>query len=167
MTLNFRSSFFLAAFTCFALLAAAHILERVYYLEPCPLCILQRGVFWIMAFLFLLGAIHHPKNKGRFIYAGLTLLLGLLGALLAMRQIWLQHLPSAEVPACTAGFDRLLAIKPLFEVLQVVLTASGECAKNDFSILSLSIPSWTLLTYISFMMFSVILLVLQKKRRIP
>ena len=129
------------------------------------------GVFFSPASLFLLFSLffvayRDPKNLSRYGYYGGVILLSLMGMVLAIRHIWLQHLPPEKVPACTAGLERLLSIKPFFEAFKTILMSGGECAKVDFRFFSLSIPLWTLLIFFSFAAFGVLLWFLQKKRRI-
>lgn len=164
--LTFRVCFFIAGLVCLALLGIAYLLEYGFHLDPCPLCLLQRYLFWIMTFIFFLSSTHHCKTPGRYIYCGIIFILGVMGALLSARHIWLQHLPSDQTPACTAGLERMLRFQPLQEVLKTVLTSSGECAKVDFTILTFSLPAWTLLCFLGITSFSILLIILHKKRRI-
>ena len=45
-------------FVCLLLLAGAYGLEYLGGMEPCPLCMVQRAVFAVLAFFFLLGFLH-------------------------------------------------------------------------------------------------------------
>lgn len=166
LKLSFRLSFIIAGLFCLLLLSVGYLLEYGFHLEPCPLCLLQRYVFWAMAFVFGLGALHDCKNIGRYLYSGIAFVLASLGASLALRHIWLQHLPPEQAPACTAGLERMLQFQPWLQVLKTVLTASGQCAKVDFTILTLSLPVWTLFSFLALMIFIMLIIILQKKRRI-
>jgi disulfide bond formation protein DsbB len=57
----------------------------------------QRGFYYAIAIVFLLAAVH---GTGTLAYAVAGLVLALGGAGVAARQVWLQHLPAAQVPAC-------------------------------------------------------------------
>ena len=132
----------LLAALCLALVAIAVALEAIGGMEPCPLCVFQRIAFVAMAAALLLGV----ARPGR-LCAGLTALAGLAGSGLAMRHLWLQSLPPDQVPACGPGLDYLLGAFPLTQVVDMVLSGSGECAEVDY-VLGLSIPAWTLLAYL-------------------
>jgi len=80
------------------------------------------------------------------IYATLLAAAGFSGIAVAGRHVWLQSLPPDKVPACGPGLDFMLDAFPLFEVLQVVLTGSGECATIDWRFLGLSMPVWVLIS---------------------
>ena len=71
-----------------------------------------------------------------------------VGAAIAARHVWLQHLPPEETPRCGPGLDYLLDTLPLNELVREVLTGSGECAKVDWTLLGLSMPEWTLLLFL-------------------
>mgnify|MGYP002278641253 FL=1 len=132
----------LLSLVCFALVAIAVALEAIGGMEPCPLCVFQRMAFLTMGAALLLGVF----IPGR-LAAGLTALAGLAGIGLAWRHLWLQSLPPDQVPACGPGLDYLLEAFPLTEVVNMVLSGSGECAEVD-DVLGLSIPVWTLVAYI-------------------
>ena len=94
--LNSREGFILGFLICLGLLGGAYIIEYGFHVEPCPLCVLQRMVFWGMGIVFLIGAFHNPKNKLKDFLCVILTVLGVSGILLATRQIWLQNLPLGE-----------------------------------------------------------------------
>ena len=135
-------------------LACAGGLGFAYYaqfylgLEPCPLCIFQRIALLALGLVFLLAAAHHPQSKGGRVYGVLLGLIASIGASIATRHIWLQHLPPEQAPRCGPGLDYLLETLPLNETIREVLTGSGECAKVDWTLLGLSLPQGTLLVFL-------------------
>ena len=150
---------FLAGFlTCVGLMGTGLYLQYVEGQEPCPLCILQRIAYISMMAVFLVGAIHNPRSVGIRIYGGLALLAGLAGTGVAVRHVWLQHLPAAEVPACGPGFAYMMKKFPLYDVLSKVLAGSGECAKVDWTFLSLSIAEWSLVWFVLLSAFCVFII---------
>src|ERR1700704_6505896 len=54
--LTTRAAFALGALACALLLAFGYFLQHVKGLEPCPLCLLQRGFFYAVLAIFLLAA---------------------------------------------------------------------------------------------------------------
>ncbi len=127
---------------CLMLVAFAVGLEVLFDMEPCPLCIFQRLVFVAMGVILLLGVL----APGRLV-AIATALAALGGVAIAARHLWLQSLPPDQVPACGPGLDYLLGVFPLADVIQMVLSGSGECAEVD-RVLGLSIPVWTMAGYV-------------------
>ncbi len=129
---------------CAGLMAYALYAQYVLQLDPCPLCIFQRVAVIILGCVFLLAAVHNPGRSGRLSYAVL-LLAGGAGIFVAGRHVWLQNLPPDKVPACGPGLDFMLESFPALEVLEMVLTGSGECATVDWSLLGMSMPAWVLI----------------------
>lgn len=129
---------------CLGLLGYGYYLQYVQGLEPCPLCMVQRVVFMALAVVFLIAALHNPLGWGSRIYGALILLLGAAGAAVAGRQVWLQGLPPEQVPECGPPLDYMLDVLPLAEVINTVLSGSGECAEVDWTFLGLSIAGWAL-----------------------
>ena len=120
-------------------------LQKTVNLDPCPLCIFQRiglivmGVFALLAFLF------NPKSVQLRIALMIGALLGMLwGMAIAIRHIWIQHLPADQVPSCGPGLSYWMDTLPIMQVFKAVLQGSGECAVIDWTFLGLSIPQMTL-----------------------
>jgi disulfide bond formation protein DsbB len=131
---------------CIGLLSYALYAQYGLQLEPCPLCIFQRVAVFAMGAVFLLAALHNPGRRGTLVYAALLAAAGFAGMAVAGRHVWLQNLPPEKVPACGPGLEYMLDAFPLFEVLEVVLSGSGECATIDWSFLGLSMPVWVLIS---------------------
>ena len=114
---------------CAALLAYAYYAQFVLHLEPCPLCIFQRVGVLALGLVFLIAAAHDPVGWGRRAYAAAAAAAALATVGVAVRHLYIQHLPEGSVPACGASLDFMLKVFSLSEVLVKVLTGSGECAK--------------------------------------
>lgn len=127
--------------------ASALYLQYVLRQEPCPLCMIQRVIFISIGVSYLIAALHNPKRIGMRVYAGLIALLSVLGVMVASRHIWIQYLPKDQVPGCGPGLDFMLKNFPLSEVWQELLHGSGECAEKGWTLLTLGIPEWSLISY--------------------
>jgi disulfide bond formation protein DsbB len=148
MKMNNRVMFGAGALVCAALLAYAYYLQYAQGLEPCPLCLMQRGFFYAVMALFVLGALHGPGRTGAWIYSALIVLFAAGGAATAGRQVWLQSLPADKVPACGPDLFFMLNNLPLMRTLQKVFQGSGECAVVDWKFLGLSIAGWSLVWFV-------------------
>lgn len=144
---NPRALFALTATICAALLGYGYYLQFVQHLEPCPMCIFQRLCYLAIIIVTLLATLHGPRRGGVYVYGLLTTLAALLGAGIAARQTWLQHLPEDQVPACGPGLDYMLEQFPLAQVVKQALRGTGECAAVDWTFLSLSIAEWSLICF--------------------
>ena len=132
--------------SCVGMMAYALYAQYQLYLDPCPLCILQRIAVIGMGINFLLLAVHNPRPGWvRRIYLGLFGLSAFGGIIVAGRHVWLQHLPPDKVPSCGPGLGYMLDTFPLADALKMVFTGSGECASIDWSFLGLSMPMWVLI----------------------
>ncbi len=115
---------------CAAMLGIAYYMQYAMRLEPCPLCIMQRIFFFATGVTGLIGAIHSPGAKGVRNYGIAGTLFALGGAGFALRQIYLQHLPKDQIPACLPSIEYMLdADFPLADVLDVLLKGDGNCAE--------------------------------------
>lgn len=143
----FRKLSTIGLLICLGLLAFALYLQQVHGLKPCPLCVLQRAVFFLMAVLFLSGMLYHPLPKGRHILSGTLIVLAVLGGLIALRQVFLQMQGSAAVGNCGPGLGFMLQRFSLPKVIMYVFQGSGDCALVDWTFLGLSIAGWALLAF--------------------
>ena len=143
---------------CVALMTTALWLQYVEGLEPCPLCVLQRGAVILLGVVMLAGAVHDPGSLGRRVYGVMITIAAIAGAAVAGRHVWLQSLPPGEAPECGPGLEYMLGAFPLTEVIGMVLSGSGECAEVLWTFLSLSIPEWTLLMFVAFAVFGLVLI---------
>lgn len=148
MPVNPRTGNLLAALACAGLMGYALYSQHVLGYEPCPLCIFQRVAVLALGAVFLLAAVHGPGPRGRRAYSLLLLLAAAGGAGVAGRHLWLQSLPPERVPACGPGLDYMLESFPFTEVLQTVLSGSGECAEINWRFLGLAMPAWVLISLV-------------------
>ena len=140
--------FYLAIFTgCLLLLGFGLYLEHAQGLEPCPLCIFQRIAYIAITVIALIAAIHNPQNVMRMVYNGLLIITSLIGAGIAGRQTWLQHLPPELVPECGPGLEYMLEVFPFQQAISMILKGSGECAEVQWTFLSFSIAEWSLVCF--------------------
>lgn len=147
MNLPSRRALNLLGFSiCAGMMGYALYAEHQLYLDPCPLCILQRVAVIGMGLGFLLLAVHNPSpGWARRIYLGIFALFAIEGLIVAGRHVWLQYLPADEVPSCGPGLGYMLDSFPFADALKMVFTGSGECASVDWSLVGLSMPMWVLL----------------------
>ncbi|MDZ7810247.1 MAG: disulfide bond formation protein B [Arhodomonas sp.] len=97
--------------------------------------------------MLLLAGLHAPRSAAARVYAVLAVVVSAIGVALSWRHLWLQSLPPDQVPACGPGLGYMMDTLPLMDVLERVLSGSGECAEVD-RVLGVSIPAWTLLAFV-------------------
>jgi disulfide bond formation protein DsbB len=145
-----RTGLALGAAACAALLGYGFYLQYFDGQDPCPLCLVQRGFYFGLLFVFLAAAIHGPKRVGGIVYGLLGLLLAAGGAGTAGRQVWLQHLPPELVPKCGPDLYYMLDNFPLAKTVTNLFKGSGQCAEVTWRALGLSIAEWSLGFFVTF-----------------
>lgn len=143
-----RLGYLIGFLVCAGLLAIALYLQYFEHQEPCPLCILQRVAFIALMMVFLIAALHGPGRAGGIIYGGVVFVVASLGAAVATRHVWLQHLPRDQVPECGPGLEYMLKRFPLSRALDKILSGSGECAETGWTFLGLSAAGWALVWFV-------------------
>lgn len=145
-----RGLFVLMAIAAAALMAFALYLQEVQGQHPCPLCITQRIFVIAAGALSLAAALHNPAQTGRRIWSALVLLAAVIGGGVAIRHVWIQHLPEDQVPACGPSIGYMFENFPLAKALQLLFKGDGNCAEIGWTFLTLSIPEWTLIAFTGF-----------------
>jgi len=161
--MNARLACALAALAGAGLLGFGYYLQHVKGLEPCPLCLVQRGFFYLLIVVFLLCAVHGPRGWGQRSYGLAAMLFAAGGFATASRQVWLQHLPPDKVPACGPDLAFMLENLPLARTLEKLFAGSGQCAEVKWTFLNLSIAEWALAWFAAFFLLGLWLLIRQPK----
>jgi disulfide bond formation protein DsbB len=148
--LIFRTLALAGFVTCVALMTAALYFQYVSYLEPCPLCIIQRWFVMAVGAVLLAVALHNPGGWGWKVYGGLTVLLAAGGAAVAARHVQIQHTPPDQLPGCGADFDTMLEMFPLLKTFALAWAGTSDCATVTWRFLGLGMPAWVLIFFAGF-----------------
>ncbi|HRP23113.1 disulfide bond formation protein B [Thauera sp.] len=150
------------AVTAFCLLGFGLYLQHFQGLEPCPMCIMQRYAFLLVAMLALVAAGHGPGRTGSRVYAALIGLLALTGGGIAARQTWIQLFPPA-IPECGPGLEFMLDSFPLGQALPMIFRGAGDCSIVDWTFLGLSIANWSLVSFSATVAFALWMLLRRER----
>ena len=142
------------AAACAVLLGTGYYLQYFQGQDPCPLCLVQRGFYYGVLAVSALAALHRPGRLGVRLYAGTAALLAAGGFGVAARQVWLQHLPPDQVPACGPDLFFMIENFPLQRLLQKLFLGSGQCAEVNWRWLGLSIAEWSLAWFAALALYS-------------
>ena len=137
-----KSLFLSVALLCIALLGVALYLQIVEEMMPCPLCIIQRYIFVVIAIICIIFAFLPPGSAK--LGAGLGTLAALGGIATAGWHLWVQ-----AHPGTSCGIDPLetsLNTIPTATLFPTLFKADGLCA-NPYPFLGLSIPQWSLIWF--------------------
>ena len=140
-----RRRLFLLALVSIAPVAGALYLQDFKGEDPCPLCILQRYGYLLIAIFALLGS---TSSSWRSIVIAETLVLisTLGGIAVAGRPVW----PQAH-PSFSCGFDKLQPIVdslPPATWLPQVFKVAGLCETAYPPLLGLTLPQWSLVGFL-------------------
>lgn len=136
------------------LVGSGLVIQEIYRIDPCPLCIFQRLLYMVFGSVALLAALLPRGQRGIALgLAGVTV----VGLLTALYQTIMQAFPNI-VTECSytdqGPIERLvdwlgMQYPPLF-------LATGFCSSRDWEFLGLSMANWSL---VCFTVFGVLVLV--------
>lgn len=144
---------------------AIYYLEGILYLDPCPLCMVDRTILVILGLIALIALLHNSVGVMLWVYTGLSSIFAGLGIAVAARHIWLQGLPPDQVPECGPDLAYMLDVFPLGEVIRKVFSGSGQCAEISWTFLGLTIPQQTLLLFVLLLGMVIFAHILQLKQQ--
>ena len=155
---------FLAGFLAsVGLIGAALVFQYGMGLAPCPLCIVQRWFVIAVGLVSLVGALHNPRAWGLRLYGlGVVVLAG-LGAAVAARQVWIQHLPPEQLGSCGADLDYMLQSFPLAKTVTLLWAGTSDCAAVTWRFLGLSMAAWMVACFAAFVGLGVALLLYRQR----
>ena len=139
--MNSRRVFAGFALIPLALLAEALILQHVKGQIPCPLCVLQRAGFVLVALIALTAAIQRPGPRGAAGYCAALALGALAGLGVAMRHVWVLYHP--KFGCGVDALEQTVNGLPTARLLPWLFRASGECSAPHEPILGLQLPEWS------------------------
>ncbi len=129
----------------FALLAA-YFLEYRRGLVPCTLCLMERGLMWLVLLSACWGLLRPSgRSLGRLEPARLaTTVFAMAGMLVAGRHTWLQQFGGST--GCAPELDYMLRHWPWQKTIGM-LFSSQECAIVDWTLFHLSLAAWALVAF--------------------
>lgn len=141
-----RSILLTVAILSLALLGFALYLQHIENMLPCPLCVIQRYAFAVVALVCIIGAAL-PRSVTKFA-ATLGALAAAAGAGVAGWHLWIKAHPTVS-----CGIDPLetsLNTIPTAKLMPFLFKADGLCSTEYPPLFGLSTPQWALLWFIGF-----------------
>ena len=143
-----RLLFLIILLSCMGLLGYAQYLQHAEGLLPCPLCVAQRLAYWLLGLTALVAFLHNPKAIGRRFYGFLMIVFAFTGAVVAARHAWLIRFPESFECGISPE-EAFLNALPIAKWWPGMFEANGDCANVDWKFLSLTIPDWSLVAFVS------------------
>jgi disulfide bond formation protein DsbB len=150
MLVRWRLGFLALTLICGSAIGYALYLQYEEFLSPCPLCIFQRIGIITFGAVSLLAALF-PLRRATWFWPALLTLVGLGGASVSARQVYLQYFltDKSSLGSCGPGLQYMLDNQPWLQVFRSVLVGHGECAVIDWKFFGLSLPCWTLVLFLA------------------
>lgn len=139
-----RFLLFLLSLVCFTLVLGAVAIQELMGQYPCPLCIIQRYIFLVIALVALVGSVISNRSANR-VAGWASLILAGSGLAVAARLVYVQSHPGAS-----CGIDRMQLLtdaSPLAEWWPTVFQATGMCGDVLEPLLGLSMAQWGLVAF--------------------
>lgn len=146
-------------FASLAAVATALVAQHAFGVKPCPWCVMQRGVFLLIAGVAGLGWLLKGLRPLRSASLILIMLLGVAGVAAAV----FQHEVASKLASCDMTLaDRLLTALDLENLLPSVFMVTASCSEAAaYRLLGLPYEVWSGLLFLAISIASLIAL---KKR---
>lgn len=166
--LTTRKLNFFGFVSCTGLITFALLLQYVWDIQPCPLCVIERIFVALIGLNMIIATLHNPGEVGDKIYGIMTLAIAIVGMCAAGRHIWLQNQPLTVGQMCVPGLNYLFTNLPISEALRTLVVGTADCAKVNWSFLGLSMPMWTFLFFDIYALIGFLQVIgLTNRKRIP
>ena len=146
-----RSQYLFLSLLSLCLVIFAVVLQQTGYqgvpFLPCPLCILQRVGYLVIAVTCFMAASMQP---GRKLFHGVAIIGAVYGVVIARKQVWLLSHPESS-----CGIDPLETWINQFQLAQGLpwlFKADGLCSAKLPAIFGLQVPEWSLLWFVIFLL---------------
>ena len=140
----------------------AVVMDRLLYLDACPLCIMTRYLFIFIAAVSFIGFLF---KKTRFLSRLLIVFFGVLGLIVNSRQIYLQNLSADEIsmltPNCGMPLETQIEYFGFFAGISRAFEGGPTCAEDGWRFI-FNFAEWALIFFAVFVCASALKLVSRK-----
>ncbi|MBI5786180.1 MAG: disulfide bond formation protein B [Rhodocyclales bacterium] len=156
-----RTPFLFVLVTGLGLVFGGVLLAELLRLAACPLCIIQRTLYLLLAIVAGIGVAVHARPLAPRFAALVMVLVSATGIFVAGYQVWIQRFaPSTNCSPYPTWWEEM--VDRAGEVVPLLFKANGLCSDPAWKFLGLSIADWSLGWFIFFLLIS--LYALMKKR---
>jgi len=155
--LSNKQAHLFAFFAAYFLVALAVIIQKKFNLEPCPLCITQRIIFMVLGLVFLINAFIKPTYLTRRLSLVILSITSIIGMVFSSKHILIQS-KAIDVPnECGVDLNYMFENFPFSKALNLLFKGTGDCSHIDWTFLSLTIPQWALIGFITFFVYTILI----------
>ena len=152
----------LMASLCAGLVVASFFVQHVVLVEPCPLCMIQRYTYFLLAVAFFAAALLERlpgMQRGLLV---LALVLVVAGGGVAAYQSKLQLFPVAQAATCAPSLSYMIDTLPMNQLLGRLFQAHGDCSDTSFKIFGLTLAQFSFAAFA--VLFITLVAVLRRRR---
>jgi len=130
-----------SALVSLAAVAAALVAQYQFNVKPCPWCVMQRGIFLLIAAVSTLGWVLQRVGVVRVLALLLTAALGVAGLFAA----GYQHEVASKLASCDMTFaDRVLTMFKLEDRIPSIFMVTANCSEaSAYTLLGLPYEIWS------------------------
>ena len=144
------------AILSFIMIGVALLIQLIYKLEPCPLCITQRIIFIAIGFIFLFFLFLKHSFLTRISHLLILASASTAGIIFSGRHIMIQE-NWITVPAeCGIDLDYMFENFPLTQAMNLLFKGTGDCSSIDWSFIGITFPQLALMGYLIFLTIAII-----------
>ena len=139
----------LIGFGSIFIISLAILLDKYLYLQACPLCILTRYVFALVA---IVSIVSFFINKKKFSYV-LILITSAIGACVTGRQIYIQNMSIEDIASlsgCSMPFHTQVEYFGAYEAIKRTLAGGPSCAEDGLRFI-FNFAEWGFVFFLMFM----------------
>ena len=155
----FRNIYLLIMVFVGLIISKASYMMYILNLKPCSLCITQQFLYFLIVIVSFLVFVFNPRFKVYIFYTFVLSILTVLGIWVSARQVWLQNLSEDIVPSCGPSLEYIVNALPFKDVLFAIFIGDGNCAKVEWTFLSLSIAGWSLILFIILFLLCLLIII--------
>jgi disulfide bond formation protein DsbB len=146
--------FALALAACLGLVAGGVVMSEVFRLAACPLCVIQRMLYLLLAIAAGIGLAVSNRPVGRRIAAALMAAIAATGAFVAGYQTWIQRFaPDTGCSGYQTWWEEF--VDWAGEQIPLLFLPDGICSDPGWKFLSLSIAEWSLICFLALVALAV------------
>ena len=132
-----------------SIIVIAIAMDKIMFLQACPLCILTRYVFALLAISALIGILVKQKIIGRLLIA----ISSILGILVTLRQIYIQNMSVDELSqlnGCSMPFHTQVDYFGIINAITRTFAGGPSCAVDGWRFI-LNFAEWGLLFFVIYL----------------
>jgi disulfide bond formation protein DsbB len=142
------------AVSSISIVLLAIVMDRIFFLQACPLCILTRYVFILLALSALASMIIKKKVLGRL----LIIVSSSLGLLVTSRQIYIQSMSLEDISqlsGCSMPFHTQVEYFGLIEAINKTLAGGPSCAEDGWRFL-FNFAEWGFIFFLIYLVSTIL-----------